>query len=213
MNANPLQGKALWQMVDTLYGDFSKCWAVPRVAGHAEKESAFFLPMPSILREAYRSDKVKMEELPASQQTVVKPAFGIAYFLFALLMTIALSSIFLWIGASLAGARKEDGGNFMKALIASSFDRAIIAGLLIAITFGLGQALNTDGLSGTMGTTIIPVLLVVIFFFISTWIVKLVYNIKWGKAFLIQLCTRVAVILVAGFILGFATAVSLTTAT
>jgi hypothetical protein len=63
-----------------------------------------------------------------------------------------------------------------------------------------------------MGTTIIPVMLLAIFFLISTWIVKLVYRIKWGKAFLIQLCTRVAVILVAVFILGFASAVSLTSA-
>jgi len=213
LDANPFKGRALWQMVDTLYGDFSKCWAVPKVARKTEEQSPFLIPMPSILQDAFNNDRAKMAQLPASQQNVVRPAFGIAYFLFALLMTIALSSIFLWIGASLAGARKEQGGNFMKALIASSFDRAIIAALLIAITFGLGQALNADGLSGTMGATIIPVILVIIFFLISTWIVKLVYDIKWGKALLIQVCTRVAVILVAVFILGFATAVSLTVAT
>ncbi len=207
----PIEGKALWQMVDTLYGDFSKCWAVPKAALNTEAESPFLIPMPSILRDAFNNDKVKMAQLPPNQQSVVKPAFGIAYFLFALLMTVALSSVFLWIGASLAGQRKEEG-NFMKALICSSFDRALIAALLIAITFGLGQALNADGLGGVMGTTIIPVLLVVLFFLISTWIVKLVYNIHWGKAFLIQVCTRVAVILVAVFILGFASAVSLASA-
>ena len=207
----PIEGKALWQMVDTLYGDFSKCWAVPKAALNTEAESPFLVPMPTILRDALKSDRVKMAQLPPNQQSVVKPAFHIAYFLFALLMTVALSSVFLWIGASLAGQRKEQG-NFMKALICSSFDRALIAALLIAITFGLGQALNADGLAGVMGTTIIPVLLVIVFFLISTWIVKLVYHIHWGKAFLIQVCTRVAVILVAVFILGFASAVSLASA-
>lgn len=207
----PIEGKALWQMVDTLYGDYSKCWTVPKVALNIEAESPFLLPMPTILRDAFNNDKARMAQLPLNQQSVVKPAFGIAYFLLALLMTVALMSVFLWIGASLAGQRKEQG-NFMKALICSSFDRALIAALLIAITFGLGQALNADGLGGVMGTTIIPVLLVVVFFLISTWIVKLVYHIHWGKAFLIQVCTRVAVILVAVFILGFASAVSLASA-
>jgi hypothetical protein len=209
---NPLEGKTLWQLVDTLYGDFAKCWAVPKVAVDTEAESPFLLPMPSILRKAFQSDKASMAELPPNKQTLVRPAFGIAYFLFALLITIALSSVFLWIGAGLAGQRKE-GGNFMKALICSSFDRISIATLLIAVTFGLGRALNPEGLAGVMGTTIIPGILVFVFFLISTWIVKLVYHIHWGKAFLIQVCTRVAVILVAVFILGFASAVSLASAT
>ncbi len=213
-NANPFKGKALWQMVDTLYGDVTKCWKVPEVAASAEKEVTLLLPLPSPLQVAYQQDKIKMEQLPAGQRSMVNSAYITAYFLFGLLITIALSSLFLWLGAGLAGERSKQEGksSFMKALICSSFDRAIIAVLLVAITFGLGRTLNAEGLSGVMGHTVIPVFLLVALFLVSTWIVKMVYRIKWGKAFLIQICARVAVVIVAVFILGLASAVSLASA-
>jgi len=208
---NPLKGKALWQMVDALYGDFSKCFDVPRVASTRGKESPFLLPMPSTLRDAFDKDRSRVSELPKAQQGMVSSAFGIAYFLFALLISIALSSMFLWLGASIAGQRSDGKhSNFHRALICSSFDRVIIALLLVAITFGLGQGINAERLDGPAGRYVIPVMLLAIFFLISTYIVKVVFGVNWGRALLVQICTRVAVILIAVFILGFASALSLT---
>jgi len=210
--SNPLKGKPLWQMVDALYGDFSKCFDVPRVAGTAGKETPFSIPMPSVLKDAAEKDRERVKELPKAQQGTVRSAFGIAWFLFALLVSIALSSIFLWLGASIAGQRATPDGrrtNFRRALLCSFLDRMIIAGLLVAITFALGQGINAERLDSTTGRYGIPIALLVIFFLISTYIVRIVFGINWARAFLVQICTRVAVILVAVFILGFASALAL----
>ena len=203
------KGRALLQMIDAIYGDFSKCTEVPSAAVSKESERKFLVPLSSVMKRSYESDRGKIVDQfskEPAQKMMVQTAFVIAYWVLNLLISIALSSIFLWLGANIAG---EKVGTFRTALVCSSFDRVIIYALAIGLAFGLGVLLNGKEPQGSIWNIGMPIMLVGAFFLISTAIVKIVYKIKWGKAFLIQLCTRVAVFLVTVFILGFASAVSL----
>ncbi|HUS59134.1 MAG TPA: hypothetical protein VM141_10820 [Planctomycetota bacterium] len=197
--------RTLLQMIDAIYGDFSKCTNVPDAAASPGKEKKLLVPVTSFLRESYDSDKGKIagQQTEQGQKVLLQTALGICYFVMSLLVSIALSSIFLWLGASIAG---EKGSTFRTALVCSSFDRVTIGLLLIGVTFLL-SVVSTDG-SLQVGAMrfVVPVALIIAFFFISTTICKYVYKIGWGKAFLIQFCARVAVLLVAVVILGFASA-------
>jgi len=201
------KGRAMMQMTDALYGDYFKCINVPRYATAPKPiDKIFGIGMSSPLVKALGDDERGIE----GRQKPLRDAMRIAYFVLSVVVGIALSTIFIWMGANIAGQR-SDHGNFNKALLCAFFDRIIITALAIGAAFIIGSYFSAGDLSGAMGEIVIPAALLVFFFFVSTYIVKLVYNIKWPKAFLIQLCTRVAALLVAVFILGFASALSLTT--
>jgi len=203
------KGRALLQMIDAIYGDFAKCTEVPKAAVAKERETKLLVPVSGFLKPSYDSDKSKIVGRfgkEPGQTVMLQTAFGTCYLVLSLLISIALSSVFLWLGASIAGQKT---GTFRTALVASSYDRVSIAALAIGVTFGMGYLLKGKPIEGSIGTVVIPIVLVILFFFISTAVVKLVYKINWGKALLIQLCTRIAVVLLAVFVLGFASAVSL----
>ncbi|HUU68633.1 MAG TPA: hypothetical protein VM186_03865 [Planctomycetota bacterium] len=204
------KGRALIQMIDAIYGDFAKCTEVPKAAIAKERETKLLVPVSGFLKPSYDSDKSKIVgrfSREPGQTVMLQTAFGTCYLVLSLLISIALSSVFLWLGANIAGQKNPAG--FRTALIASSFDRVTIAALAIGVTFGMGYLLKGKPIEGSIGTVVIPVVLLILFFFVSTAVVKLVYRINWGKALLIQLCTRIAVVLLAVFVLGFASAVSL----
>ena len=204
----PIKGKTLLMMIDTIYGDFTKCTEVPKAAITKKAETILLLPMIGPFKGAYSRDRGKIDEqFSGDKKKMLCQAFGIAYFVLSVLVSIAMLSVFMWLGAGIAGER-EKSGNFRKALMASFFDRVTIALLVVGIGFGLAHLVG-DQLQGVVGNVVVPVVLLVLFFILSTAIVKMVYNLKWTKALLIQICTRVAVGLVAVFILGFASAVSL----
>jgi len=204
------KGRTLLHMIDTIYGDFSKCASVPEAASSREKEKKLLVPVISLMRDSYDSEKTRIasETQEQGKKVLLQTAFGICYFILSLLISIALSSIFLWLGATIAGLK---GKTFITALICSSFDRVIVSLVLVGIAFLLGAVVKDNSLMAGAMKFIVPVVLVIFLFFISTVISRYVYGTTMGKAFLIQLCARVAVGLVAVFILGFASAASLVT--
>ena len=110
---------------------------------------------------------------------------GFALFLFVagcIVVATAISAIFIWIGAKLAGI---DGATFLR-----SFWAALVSSFLVWALTGIGAAVFGFG---TIAGWVIGVI-------ITLFVLKVVFNTTWGKAFLAWLFHGIAQLLVLGII-------------
>ncbi len=110
---------------------------------------------------------------------------GFALFLFiagCIVVATAISAVFIWIGAKLAGIR---GATFLR-----SFWAALVSSFLVWALTGLGATVFGFG---TVAGWIIGVL-------ITLFVLKIVFDTTWGKAFLAWLFHGIAQLIVLGIV-------------
>jgi len=105
-------------------------------------------------------------------------ALGIAG-IFAVLLALFIAALFLWLAAKLIGIRDASIG---KAMV------AILGGGLLAVIIG--------AIAGTLLGPLGPILA----FVINIWVIKVVFNTDWLRAFLAWLFSGIIVVLVAGIL-------------
>ncbi|MBN1574309.1 MAG: hypothetical protein JW984_14010 [Deltaproteobacteria bacterium] len=110
---------------------------------------------------------------------------GFALFLFVagcIAVATAVSAIFVWIGAKLAGI---SGATFLR-----SFWAALVSSFLVWALTGIGAAVFGFG---SIAGWIIGVI-------ITLFVLKIIFNTTWGKAFLAWLFHGMAQLLVLGIL-------------
>lgn len=95
-------------------------------------------------------------------------------FLLFLLIAVLVGTFFMWIGAKLAGVKKAGFGNSFLAALGS----ALVTWLISALFAGVA------GIGAIIGFFIGLLL--------SLLVIKAVYKIDWGKAFLVWVCHLLA---------------------